>query len=224
MNRISFSAACVAALVGTCAHAAFINPTWNRPSDEVQAAAELTTYQQWNVFTWPDAANEPDVAEVNPNGAAEALDASGGSFVTSGGNIYSPANILAMQVTVPAFNLGGAYQTSFAVQLRTLGSELDIASLTLDGVSVSTLDDYVYAELDRMALGGFGGAQVDHYFHFTADGSAAFNTLAWLGAESSMSQDNIVIDTYTTAIPEPASSALLAAGTAAWLRRRGRDV
>lgn len=222
MFRFSFAAVCAAALVGLSAHGAFIDPTWNRPADAAQASADLTTYQEWNVFTSPDAANGPDVADVNPHGSAAAWDTSGGSFVTSGGNIYSPSAILAMQTTLPGYDLGPASQTHFLVQLRTLGSELDVTSLMLDGIAVSTLDGYAYTELARIALGGFGGAQVDHAFSFIATNSAASHTLTWLGAESSVSQDIIVIDTLTTGVPEPASAVLLAAGASALLWRRVR--
>ena len=49
-----------------------------------------TTYQEWNVFSSTGGPNAPDVANSNVNGAANVVELSGGAFVTSGGNIYSP--------------------------------------------------------------------------------------------------------------------------------------
>jgi hypothetical protein len=216
-----FVAASAASVVGLSAAGAFLDPVWDRPADATQAADDRTTYQAWDIFALPATPNTPDVADVNPNGTASAWDTSGASFVTSGGNIYSPSAILAMQVRLPGYGLGDAYQTRFLVQLRTLGSELDTTSLTLDGAAVSSLDGYAYAEVDRIMLGGLGGAQVDHAFHFTASGSADLHTLTWLGAESSVSQAIVLVDTQAVWIPEPTTTALaMVAGTVGVLRRR----
>jgi len=224
MKRESVFGAFLFVLLGSSATPAlgFESPAW-RPADGTEASAEKTTYQEWNVFVSPVGPNTPDVESINPNGVADAWDTSGASFVTSGGNIYSPTGIIAMEATIPGYGLGADYATEFLLQMRTLGSELDIDSLTIDGVAINTLDGFSYEELDRDVLGGFGGSIVDHAFAFTAPVSLVSYDLAWFGAESSVSQDILIVDTRDVLVPEPAAAAMLGTGLAMSCLRRRRD-
>ena len=190
--------------------AAFIAPSW-RPADFAQAAATLTTHQGWDAFASPSGPNNPDTADLNPNGVADAFETSGMSFVTGGGNIYSPTVAITMQVRVPGFG-PSAEPTEFIVQLRTQGNELDTASLQIDGQPAADLEGYAYTELERVPLGGFGGSLVEHRFAFTLPDSASDYTLTWQGAQSSVSQDAIAIDTRVITIPEPGVLATTAVG------------
>ncbi|MEX2112060.1 MAG: PEP-CTERM sorting domain-containing protein [Pirellulales bacterium] len=216
------------AALATTTQAAFVNPSWTRPVDDTQAATDQTTYQSWNVFTSTTGPNAPDVAEINPNGTANAYDSSSaasGSFVTSGGNIYSfTAVSIEPRAIVPGFATGEL--TNSLVQVLVQGSLIDVDDLTLDGVSVSTLADYSYTELSSTPLGGFGGAAVEHAWTFTAPADLASFQLDWGWNAESASLDRISIDTQVAAVPEPATWALALVGMLGLgvvARRRQRD-
>lgn len=228
MLRRTFALAAVLGGVGLAApaHAAFVAPTsWDRSDPGV-------TYQAWDVFTGlTDQA--PDVADQNANGAALLSETSGVAFVTSGGNLYSPTGPTAFTVTVPEADVPAPpHDVTAVVQIKTLGTELDDGSITLNGLA--PVDR---AELFRSELGGFGGADVETWLLFNVP-YAAFGegtpgvenlTLEFAAAGSSMSLDRLSIDTavrpfgfYDEAnpVPEPTSAAVLLAGVALVARRR----
>lgn len=200
--------------------ASFITPVWTRPSANPQAAADQTTFQHWNVFSLASGPNAPDVAEVNPNGAADAFDAAAsvsGSFITSGGNIYSPTGIIKPRAIVPGYDIAGN-QLSVLVQVESQGAEIDAPDLRVDGVPASTLSDYSYNELSRVALGGFGGFKIEHAWTFTIP-DAASTQIDWGWGVVSASVGQILVDTRSVAVPEPSSLACLALAGMAALRR-----
>lgn len=222
---------CVAAAVfgaPVCGWAAFVTPTnWTRPADAASATATLTTYQEWNVFTSPGGPNAPDVANINPNSIAPNLaniaDSSGASFVTSGGNIYSPTAPIIIEAQVPQYGLTGDFATSVVFQVRTLGSELNYDGVRLnynDGTGDQSIAALSRQELSRVALGGFGGSRVETLFVFDVPAAPSSFRFAFQAAEDSVSLDSVAIDTQTVAVPEPASVGLLAMVGAALLRRR----
>lgn len=213
------------------ARADFATPTdWTRPTDDANAQANLTTYQEWNVFTSPGGPNNPDVGEVNPNpgvsvpnaSKANFYDTSGQSFVTGGGNIYSPTAVTLLHADVPSYGLGAGFNTFVEFQLRSLGAEADYNTVRVtysDGT-----DHTVFAasrtELARVALGGFGGDQVDSLFRFTLPYSPAQFKLEFDASGDSLSTDRAAIDTLTAPVPEPTSLGLLGMAGAALLTRR----
>ncbi len=216
MRALRFVAAMVfgGALCGA-AQAAFITPSgWTRPVDDSAASIDRTTFQYWDVLGTsgndPALLKAPDVAEINPNGAATVQDAgspASGSFITSGGNIYSFAGVIKPQAVVPGYAAVG-YKTEFLVQLRTQGQNIDTGDLKLGGVLISTLPGYSYTELSNVPLGGFGGFLIDHAWTFTAPADLASFTLDWGWGVSSASFDQLTIDTRLTPVPEPASLAM----------------
>ena len=232
-----FGAGVVSLGMMSCAYGAFVTPEeWARPTSDAQAAADRTTVQEWNLFTSPGGPNDPDVAEVNPNAGvgpnlskANVYDTSGASFVTGGGNIYSPTALLALDADVPSYGLGGAYGTEVLLQLRTLGSEIayDAVRLTYagDGGTEHTINATSRRELERVQLGGFGGAQVDTLFVFDVPFSPASFKIEFDAAESSVSLDRVAIDTFTSLVPEPGMASVLGVAAAGLLGRprRRRD-
>lgn len=226
------AAAIPAAFVASPALGAFVAPTqWNRGDAG-------TTYQEWDVFTSPAGPNDPDVANQNPHWAAsgdsDVYDTSGGSFVTSGGNIYSFSVPGQIDVLIPDSGLGASHYTTVVFQLRTQGTEADYSSIRLtynDGTDEHTLSPVDSAELFREGLGGFGGALVDAWFEFHIPYSPASYLIEFEALSSSMSLDCIAVDSITTTaalgfvnepnpVPEPASLALLATGTVLAASRR----
>jgi hypothetical protein len=220
-------AACAAP---SAAEAAFVTPAWTRPANDGQAAADQTTFQQWNVFTAVAGPNVPDVAEVNPSGVANAYDANSaasGAFVTGGGNLYSFAGVIMPHATVPGYGTGQT--TDFLVQVLVQGSEITVDDLTLGGIQVSTLAGYSYSETSRVSLGGFGGFAIEHAWTFTAPADLATFQLQWGWGPTSASLDQIAIDTHTSPAPEPGTLAMAGVGLvglvfAARRRRSGQFV
>lgn len=179
-----------------------------------------SAYAQWESFTSPTGPNTPDVGSFAGGtlpGSAPAwnvFDSSGGSFITSGGNIYSfsvPSN---MHVVAPNFDLGASYTTTVLLQIRTQGTEFLPSSVNIGGVApVETV------ELLRQPLGGFGGFLVDTLFRWEIAGNAASYEIRFDASGSSMSTDRVAVDTYTF-VPAPGAAALLALGGLVAGRRR----
>lgn len=222
--------AVAAALSASSSSAAFVTPAdWTRPTNDGVAASTRTTYQEWNVFTSSTGPNDPDVAEVNPNAGAgpnpskaNVYDTSGGSFVTGGGNIYSFSVATLNDADVPSYGLGAAGTIDVLFQVRTLGTELDYANVRLvynDGTTNQTIGFTERQELERITLGGFGGTQVDTLFRFDIPYSPSTFKVEFDASGSSMSLDRVSVDTLT-AVPEPASLAMLAVGGLLALRSR----
>jgi hypothetical protein len=233
------------------ARADFMTPdVWNRGDAH-------TTYQQWETFASPTGPNPPNApptvpgAAFNPNGSANVVDGSGASFVTGGGNIYSPTAVVRIDATVPEYARGAAYYTTVLLQTRTQGAEatytgVDGMRLTyFDGSSTHTIYPAAASELFRQTLGGgFGGELVDYAAVFHVPYSPGLLTFEIDAAGTSMSFDRLAVDTIVTraagdspllagmnptigfvpvSVPEPGMGAAVVIGLLAALgRRRGR--
>lgn len=226
MTPIRLSLCLITVATTASTHAAFVAPvSWDR-SDAG------TTYQEWDTFSTFTGAT-PDVADDNANGTASLTENTGAGFLTSGGNIYSPAAATDFTVTIPEADVPlPEHNVTAVVQIRTLGSELDYGSVLLNGLAATDT-----AELDRQTLGGFGGALVDAWLLFTipyaafGDGTPGVEdlTLTFAASGSSMSLDRLSIDTAIrpfgffaepNPVPEPATLALVGLGAAVMLNRR----
>ncbi len=185
-----------------------------------------TLYAGWNFFadetprggiivdTTPDvAANSLIGGATTPGGPTftqfgdstfRVTETSGGSFVTGGGNIYSV--VLANRFTLE-FQNNGALPFQVALQTRTLGTELDPASILLNGVAPDHRQ-----ELSRLALGGFGGDQIDNLFIWRLAAGRDL-TLAFAAPASHMSLDALTLD--AAPVPVPAAVWLLGSALSA---------
>jgi hypothetical protein len=197
-----------------------------------------TTAHHWNNFAAPGAGVypgpfTPDVAAFAPGlPAATLTETTGGGFLTGGGNLYSPGTALAFNVQLPAYNRsalpGPGWQTTVFVQTRSLGTEIDYAGLTLAwteaGVpqSLASAAAFFTQELERTPLGGFGGFAVSRIWGFNVPYSPAGFTLGFAAAGTSLSLDQVRVDTFVAVVPEPGGLILFGTAAAAWgLRRRG---
>jgi hypothetical protein len=231
-----------------------VTPGWSR-------SGAYATYQAWDVFSNPAGPNAPnnpgdptfgpfvDQSPHNTNGVANVIDTSGDSFVTGGGNIYSPTSATHIKLTSPDFNLGTGYVTTVLLQIRTQGDEAVYSGA--GGIRLTSTDaggpHAIYptgaAELNHQPLGGFGGSLVDYATRFELPFSAALLTFNVDAADTSMSFDRASIDTITTrasaastllpgmdqtigyvpqAVPEPAAVGGIALLAGTLLRRRRR--
>lgn len=163
-------------------------------------------YAEWDVFLSPAGPNPPDVDDfvggvLPPEAPAfDVFDANwpkSQTFITSGGNIYSFGGINQPQINFGGFGLGEDYATTIIFQIRTLGNELDLSSVLLNG----SIAPVAIIELDRQPLGGFGGAQVDMLFRFEVDGNDTSYVINCSAAATSTSLDRVAIDTFAVQVP-----------------------
>ncbi len=183
-------------------YSGFVEPTaWTR------GVTANSTYQEWDVFTSTTIdppLNAPDVGSYSlPALPAihDVSDASGASFLTGGGNIYSFSTPLDVDIVLPNFASVGGW-TTITLQTVTQGEVMDLDSLriVLDSVAYTPVDN---ALLYTVPLGGFGGVQEDRWFEFHLPGNAALYTIEFSAAGSSLSLDKIAVDTAWTSNSTP---------------------
>lgn len=165
------------------------------------------SYAEWNVILSYPTDNTPDIA-----GAGTLTELTGGAFPTSGGNIYGLGGPTSFQI-----DLAGSTSGLWEVYLRvgTQGS-LALEEATLNGVSATRVLTY-----DSTITGGFGGAEQESLWKWTLAGTGdwVFN----FGATAAhMSLDQVAVYAVQTAVPEPQTWAMLAAGLGAMAMVRRR--
>lgn len=181
-----------------------------------------TIYAEWDVFGSATFDNSPDIGSFGL-GSASVTENTGGAFLTSGGNIYSPT-VAADFTTTLAGSLGSIDGTRTVVaRIKTLGSLIADSSVTL------TVNGTPYTPtgflLSDVPLGGFGGNDQERLYVWNSvpDGSYTFDFNA---SESSMSLGRYATYASDVApIPEPSTCVLFGIASAFVLyvvrRRRG---
>lgn len=158
-----------------------------------------TTLAEWNVINSYPGDRTPDVA-----GAGTLTETTGTAFLTSGGNIYSFSAATAFTVNTAALGAG-----SWDVYLRVGGLGTSVKELALlNGVDATR--NIVFTE----GLGGaFGGAEEESLWKWTVTGGSALNfAFGATGSSLSLDQVGVYAVAATTAVPEPGTWALMAAG------------
>lgn len=186
-------------LVGAAAAAddSFVAPSgWTRGQAN-------STYQEWDIFSSPfgDPANLPDVGVFNPNApegnGLNVYDASQLAlpFPTSDGNIYTYQFPIDVQATVPNYGRGSWYHTIIIAQTQTIGTELDYANITVNGlhpqsiVEISRVPYPVSFTPDTPFV--VGDSMV-----WRLDGNALSYTFDFPASAASSSFDRLAVDTY----------------------------
>jgi len=221
MDRSVFVAGILLASAASSASATFIVPDvgtygWDR------GTTAFSTYAEWDIFTAPAGPNSPDagsyIGGTLPVTAPDynAFDANGSSnsFITSGSNIYSFSGVVSPQVDFGGFGLGSGNFTTVLLQVRTLGTEIDLSTVLLNGtIAPSSVD-----ELERVSLGSTG-SQVDTLFRFDLVGDLDSYSINFAALGTSMSFDRVSVDTFTF-VPAPGAAFLLGLGGLVVSRRR----
>ncbi len=142
-----------------------------------------------------------------------------GAIATGGGNIYQGAGAAAYQVS---YNPGEAVGL-VTFQMRTLGTELDYASVRLAydvGAGIQFLAPAGRIELERGPSQGFPGFNVTSRWDWNLTGTGATSYRIEMSATGPhQSLDSAMLDSAKVGVvPEPSTWALLAAGAAlvAW--------
>lgn len=263
IRTAAIAAAASAALLASgpvMAADAFVLPTdplawgldgWARPLTLDEASSTRTTYQEWDIFDQPNGKdpfspgdpleNNPDISNRNPNSTPSnpviTYNTIDGAFLANGENIYNQAGPIHPQTDLPLDNLGEFYTTRFLLQLRTLGTQLDVNNIRLDltndginnGTLISELGNYKHEELYAVnapfsvpGVGTFDSWTERHLWTFEIPGSPLFAQIDFGVWADSTSLDRVAIDTFATVVPEPASLGLVMLGGLGFVRRRKR--
>ncbi|MEM1186770.1 MAG: hypothetical protein AAGI53_17430 [Planctomycetota bacterium] len=181
------------------AYAQFQTPSaygWER------GVSDMSTFAEWEFFSSPAGPNSPgtntvvgDLPEDAP--AFNAFDfafETSGSFITSGGNIYSFSGIVSPETTSPGFAMGYGYKTSVLFQVQTLGVEPDPESFVLNG----RREPIEVVEIATGDVGGpFGGLDVTTLVRFEFARNDLANSVFFEAIGTSLSFDQALIDTFT---------------------------
>lgn len=178
----------------------------NSANPWIAAPAAGSLYVEWNVFTDDAHASlivdsTPDIANSGLGaGTATMTETTGASFLTSGGNIYSPGAATAFTLSMP-----GGIGSVFDVFLRasSVGSELSTIA-TLNGVQATRVESFT-----QNVTGGFGGTEKEWYWTWTTPSAATYD-FAFVASTSSVSLDQVAV--YAAPVPEPSTYAMLAIG------------
>lgn len=178
---------------------------------------DVSGYAEWDVFSSATSSNSPD-AGTNLSGAW-LKENTGAGFITSGGNVYSFA--VATDFTAYAPTASGTGTRDVVLRIMTLGTTVDLSSITLGGLSYDS-----YSLVGSASLGGFGGEGQELVFVWNDIANAAGLTFDFnaLGSSMSLARASVYYSALESlpAVPEPSSWATMVAGIGllAAIRRR----
>lgn len=164
---------------------------------------ENTSFAHWDhiggpgttdtVDSTPDGGNEGTTSAVlTPNNA--------GAFVTgsgAGGNIYSFSDTPDFTVAVAPDYAGG--EGTLALQVKVLGTDLDLNSVTLGGEAWDSNETLFSGD----ATGPFGGADNEYLFVWDNISLSSPVEVDFMATGSSMSLDEVAVDFSTIDPPAP---------------------
>jgi MYXO-CTERM domain-containing protein len=202
--------AIIAMSITAAASAGFINadiPSWRGDAG--------TSYYGWESFSdaggginWPDSGDS----------GATLMNFASGAFITGGGNMYGMEGL-----NIHVYGSGDIDQA--VLNIATMGTQFDYASITL---AVDAGQGYTYFNAAETAINyqeslGEQGDLINASLHFDLSSFDA-EILEWgfilSGPMPHISLDAVMVDIATTAVPAPATIALLALAGIARRRRR----
>jgi len=211
-----------------------IIPSIDSPSFGWVRGTPNSTFSGWDVFSneTPTLATILDSTPELPGqfgASAQLRETSGLGIVVGSGNIYGLSGATTFIVEQPGLNLGPSASARIVAQFQTLGSELNYGSIRLSGTGFTNMLPNFTQELSRSAFGPPGGGQgsgvnVRYLAGWDLSQNIGNYSLAFESAASAVSLARFQLDTFATvtAVPEPASIALLALGVTGVLLLRAR--
>ncbi|MBX3734908.1 MAG: PEP-CTERM sorting domain-containing protein [Verrucomicrobiae bacterium] len=194
------------ALAVSSAHASqegFVTPSWR--------GTPGTLYHGWESFTSSsgDPGSRPDLPGSGT--AATLFQHDPGAFITGSGNIYNPGGISSFTLRQSSLDPVGLV----VFQARTLGAELDYASVQL-AYDVGAGTQLLMTSRTETDRGTLLGASVSSLWEWnlTDSGVTSFE-IRFVADGSSLSLDSITLDTRSGGVvPEPSTWALMLLGVA----------
>lgn len=182
-----------------------------------------TAIAAWNAVNAYPIDTTPDEAAAGFDMASLA-ELTGAAFLTGSGNTYNFSAASSFRITLTGTGLEGAGVRTVALRIETLGSALDLASVSLTAGGgaplLATSADRLHVEV----LGGPGGNEEEWLFLFEGvSGGSLVADFAASGPHLSLAQTALLAGPLA-AVPEPGSVTLLIlglGGLAAAGRRRG---
>lgn len=244
--RCIFNCALVCALLLSSLNSSSVSAAIYAPGDSVDGVqGEVfgwsrsdtnSAYNAWDIFEGTFSAGGNPFSDSSPDVAGQfgtpigTINVGPGTF-NVGGNAYSNSFALDFNSVVPSGT--GSTNTRIVAQFETGGSELDYSSILLSTNSATdgTIVPGMVKEISRVALGGFGGAEVQYLALWDIVGSQAEYRIDFNASASSLSLREFHVDSFTqstpfvtpVAVPEPSSFALIGlAGLGCWVKRRVR--
>lgn len=202
------------------------------PSGWTRGTTVGSHYAEWNVFNddIPGGNIQDNTPEVSLFGGGSYLleETTGGAFLTSGGNIYSPTVATAFNLT--ANNLGGAPTDTRDVYLRvaSVGNFDTTLNRSFTNFKLNGIDG-IYSQLFKETItGGFGGSEVEALVFWDDVPNNQPLVFSWNAVGSSVSLDQLSLDVGPiSAVPVPAAAYLMGSGLvalAALVRRKQQAV
>jgi len=181
-----------------------MTPVWSSTAPGSASAA-------WNVFNTYPLDNTPDAGSFGL-GSASVQELTGFAFATGGGNIYSFAVPTAFLTTLAGTDTTSTGTRSFAMRIETLGTGLDLSSVSLIAGSGSYAPTASRYELIG-TLGGFGGDEKEGVFVWNNLPNATYMlTFAAEGSSMSLAQFAMYASPIAVPVPEPQAWATMIAG------------
>jgi hypothetical protein len=196
--------------------------------------APNSTFSGWDVFNneTPALTTILDSTPELPGqfGVAATLrETSGSGIVLGSGNIYGLSGVTTFVVDQPGLNLGPSAMTRVVAQFQTLGNELRYDSIRLSGIGFANVPPTFTQELSRSSFGMPGqpgsGANVVYLAGWDVAQNVGDYSLSFASSASAMSLARFNLDTFAnvTAVPEPASVAMVSMIVIGWGIRRVRQ-
>lgn len=224
--KISASVLCAAIVAACClsrvSSAAFIVPdSATAPFANWSRSGADSAYAEWNAFTVAAGApgNSPDVGSFGPT-TANLTQSFFPALITSGGNIYSFAGATDFDVTLPNYGYGAGYKTRVVAQIGTFGTPLLQTSLSLKYSDGNATQQAALTSANVVAAPNPAGGTTDEWLVVwdVPNYNPGSFQLEFVASGSSMSLDRLAVDTFTQAVPEPASLAIAGLGLGGCLR------